>query len=66
MSIPGNLRFAESHEWVRDEGDGTVTVGISDFAQESSVLDMMEKTEKRQKKTQGKSFNKLLHTPIMK
>ena len=34
MSIPGNLRFAESHEWVRDEGDGTVTVGISDFAQE--------------------------------
>jgi len=34
MCIPENLRFAESHEWVRDEGDGTVTVGVSDFAQE--------------------------------
>jgi len=34
MSVPENLRYAESHEWVRDEGDGTATVGISDFAQE--------------------------------
>lgn len=28
-----NLKFAESHEWVRDNGDGTVTMGISDHAQ---------------------------------
>ncbi|MEJ2765987.1 glycine cleavage system protein GcvH [Photobacterium sp. MCCC 1A19761] len=28
-----NLKFAESHEWVRDNGDGTVTIGISDHAQ---------------------------------
>ncbi len=34
MNVPENLRFAESHEWVREETDGTVTVGISDFAQE--------------------------------
>jgi glycine cleavage system H protein len=34
MSVPENLRYAESHEWVRDDGDGIVTVGISDFAQE--------------------------------
>jgi len=34
MSVPDNLRYAESHEWVRDEGDGIVTVGISEFAQE--------------------------------
>jgi glycine cleavage system H protein len=34
MSVPDNLRYAESHEWVRDEGDGVVTVGISEFAQE--------------------------------
>lgn len=33
MSIPANYRFAESHEWVLDNGDGTVTVGISDHAQ---------------------------------
>ncbi|MFW6345761.1 MAG: glycine cleavage system protein GcvH [Halomonas sp.] len=34
-SIPANLRYAESHEWVLDNGDGTVTVGISDHAQEA-------------------------------
>ncbi len=28
-------RYAKSHEWVLDAGDGTVTVGISDYAQES-------------------------------
>lgn len=33
-NIPANLRFAKSHEWVLDNGDGTVTVGISDHAQE--------------------------------
>lgn len=27
------LKFAESHEWVRDNGDGTATIGISDHAQ---------------------------------
>lgn len=34
MNIPDNLLFAASHEWVKVEADGTVTVGISDFAQE--------------------------------
>tara|TARA_R110001583_G_scaffold878_3_gene7880 strand:- start:489 stop:875 length:387 start_codon:yes stop_codon:yes gene_type:complete len=33
-TIPSNLRFAKSHEWVLDNGDGTLTVGISDHAQE--------------------------------
>ena len=31
--IPGDLKFLKSHEWVRVEGDGKVTVGISDHAQ---------------------------------
>jgi len=31
--IPGDLKFMKSHEWVRIEGDGRVTVGISDHAQ---------------------------------
>ena len=31
---PQDLKYAETHEWVRDEGDGTITVGISDHAQE--------------------------------
>nr|WP_225779690.1 glycine cleavage system protein GcvH [Pseudomonas sp. Marseille-Q3773] len=33
--IPSDLRFAESHEWARLEADGTVTVGISDHAQQA-------------------------------
>lgn len=31
--VRSDLKYRESHEWVRDEGDGTVTVGISDHAQ---------------------------------
>lgn len=31
--IPGDLKFLKSHEWVRIEGDGRATVGISDHAQ---------------------------------
>ncbi|CAA6802798.1 MAG: Glycine cleavage system H protein [uncultured Thiotrichaceae bacterium] len=31
--IPDELRYSVSHEWVRDNEDGTVTVGISDHAQ---------------------------------
>lgn len=31
--IPGDLRFLKSHEWARVEGDGRITVGISDHAQ---------------------------------
>ncbi|QVM96957.1 glycine cleavage system protein GcvH [Pseudomonas sp. SORT22] len=34
-NIPADLRFAESHEWARLEADGSVTVGISDHAQEA-------------------------------
>lgn len=34
-NIPAELRFAQSHEWARLEADGTVTVGISDHAQEA-------------------------------
>lgn len=33
-NIPAELKYVASHEWVRDEGDGTVTVGITEFAQE--------------------------------
>ncbi|MFT5808297.1 MAG: glycine cleavage system H protein [Moritella dasanensis] len=32
-NIPTELKYASSHEWVRNEGDGTFTVGISDHAQ---------------------------------
>ncbi len=32
--VRSDLLYRESHEWVRNEGDGTVTVGISDHAQD--------------------------------
>lgn len=34
MSIPGNLKYTKSHEWVRVEADGTVSVGITHHAQD--------------------------------
>lgn len=33
MNIPAHLRYTSSHEWLRRETDGTVTVGITDHAQ---------------------------------
>jgi len=35
MKVPPELKYTESHEWVRWESDGSATVGITDFAQES-------------------------------
>ncbi len=35
MNIPADLKYTESHEWVRAEADGTVTVGITEFAQDA-------------------------------
>ncbi|UCB55310.1 MAG: glycine cleavage system protein GcvH [Thiotrichales bacterium] len=32
--IPSELKYTKSHEWVRNEDDGTVTIGITDHAQE--------------------------------
>lgn len=31
--LPSELKYAESHEWARAEDDGTITVGITDHAQ---------------------------------
>lgn len=33
MNIPEELKYTKDHEWVRVEEDGTLTVGITDFAQ---------------------------------
>ena len=32
--MDNTLKFSDSHEWVKDNGDGTVTIGISEHAQE--------------------------------
>ena len=33
MNVPNDLKYTDSHEWVRTEADGTVTIGITDHAQ---------------------------------
>lgn len=32
--VPGDLKYTKTHEWLRPNGDGTVTVGITDHAQD--------------------------------
>jgi glycine cleavage system H protein len=32
--LPGDLKYSKSHEWIRVNEDGTVTIGITDHAQE--------------------------------
>lgn len=34
MNLPAELKYAKTHEWVRSESDGTLTIGITDTAQE--------------------------------
>ena len=33
MNVPSELKYTDSHEWIRAEADGTVTIGITDHAQ---------------------------------
>ena len=34
-NVPADLRFLKTHEWARLESDGTITIGISDHAQQA-------------------------------
>ncbi|EAR21357.1 glycine cleavage system protein GcvH [Nitrococcus mobilis] len=34
-NVPDDLKYTDSHEWLRLEQDGAITVGITDYAQES-------------------------------
>lgn len=34
-NVPDDLKYTDSHEWLRLEQDGSITVGITDYAQES-------------------------------
>lgn len=35
MSIPADLKYTQTHEWLRQEADGSVSVGITDHAQQA-------------------------------
>lgn len=34
MSTPNNLKYTKSHEWIKTEADGTISIGITQHAQE--------------------------------
>ena len=57
MNTPQNLRYAQSDEWMRVEADGTVTVGISDYAQDAlGELVFVEAPEVGRKLEAGANF----------
>ncbi|MCK4585983.1 MAG: glycine cleavage system protein H, partial [Gammaproteobacteria bacterium] len=33
-NVPNELKYTKTHEWVRTENDGSITIGITDHAQE--------------------------------
>jgi glycine cleavage system H protein len=35
MNYPDDVKYTKEHEWARDEGDGRVRVGITDYAQDA-------------------------------
>ncbi len=35
MNVPVELKYTESHEWVRTEADGSITIGITEYAQDA-------------------------------
>ena len=56
-NIPTELKYLDSHEWVRVEADGSVTVGISDHAQSAlGDLVFVEVPEVGRKLKAGESF----------
>lgn len=57
MKYPEDLKYTREHEWIRDNGDQTATVGITDFAQsELGDVVFVEFKEKGSKITQDESF----------
>jgi glycine cleavage system H protein len=56
-NIPSELKYLESHEWLRMESDGSVTVGISDHAQSAlGDLVFVEVPDVGRKLKAGESF----------
>ena len=54
MKFPDDLRYTPSHEWVRREADGTLTIGITDHAQDSlGELVFVETPEKGRRLAAG-------------
>jgi len=60
MARPNNVRFLESHEWGRLEGDGTITIGITDFAVDQlNDLTFVDLPEVGDTVTKGEPFGEI-------
>jgi glycine cleavage system H protein len=60
MARPDNARYLETHEWGRLEADGTVTIGITDFAVDQlNDLTFVDLPEAGDKVTRGEAFGEI-------
>ncbi|MHC4839764.1 MAG: glycine cleavage system protein GcvH [Planctomycetota bacterium] len=60
MARPENVRYMESHEWGRLEDDGTITVGITDFAVDQlNDLTFVDLPEAGDKVEKGEAFGEI-------
>lgn len=60
MPRPDNARYLETHEWGRLEDDGTVTIGITDFAVDQlNDLTFVDLPEAGDKVTKGEAFGEI-------
>ncbi len=60
MARPSNARYLETHEWGRLESDGTVTIGITDFAVDQlNDLTFVDLPEAGDKVTRGEAFGEI-------
>jgi glycine cleavage system H protein len=60
MARPDNARYLETHEWGRLEADGTVTIGITDFAVDQlNDLTFVDLPEVGDKVTKGEPFGEI-------
>ena len=56
-NVPADLKYARSHEWLRENADGTVDIGISDHAQQAlGDLVFVEVPSVGRTLTQGEAF----------
>lgn len=57
MNFPEELKYTKSHEWVKEEADGTVLIGLTDYAQnELGDLVFVNLPEEGDELTAGEAF----------
>ena len=63
MEYPQDVRYTKQHEWARDEGDGRIRVGITDYAQDAlGDVVYVDVPEKGTEVTAGQPFGEVEST----